>query len=371
MSETLIFHSLRQHINEYGNYRVELTDKIRQYHEPIIYTIVIIMEGYSMLNNFKNIKKPKKILFFACITLILVLLLSGCNLGKTAENTNGNQKTPTEKPQPSSSELEVSKAIGSDNKEIMEGPKSEGFLAIEEFFKDYNFDISFDENLEFYQRTYWIHGVYDMNGDGEDDRINMVLKADYQKGSYIDVNGNILMIDYCNPSGQIKMIDLDSKDSYTEIAVFDDGESADPTLMFFRYDGKEVHFVGSIDQDGLMDGDGKFISSFHLSRYFHPQFYSAWGEFKDSQYVLTNHDVKQYIGKTFEVSGTGFFVPLDNIPKNYFEYITWDGDTVREFHETKVKILDIYISDLDRTLNWFFVELPKGERGLLYFWIGD
>jgi len=33
--------------------------------------------------------------------------------------------------------------------------------------------------------------------------------------------------------------------------------------------------------------------------------------------------------------------------------------------------LDIHISPDDRTLNWFYVDLPDGEKGLLYFWIGD
>jgi hypothetical protein len=323
--------------------------------------------------NYNNIKKAKNITMLLCSSLVLILLLTGCNL-KTRENdTNKNQISimPTETSQPSSSELEPTIAIDNDDTDTTEDPKIEDFQVMDAFFKDYNFDVSYDENLEFYERIYTVDGAYDMNGDGEDDNIFALLKANYQEESYIEVNGNKYIIDYCNPSGDIKMIDLDGKDTYTEIAVFDDGPSGDPNLMFFRYDGKELHFVGSIDQGALMDGYGKIISSFLLTRYFEPQFYSAWGEFKDGEYVLTNHDITQYIGNTYVVNGAGFFEPMDQMPENYLDYAKWDSDTVIDFNDTKVKILDIYISDFDPILNWFFVELPDGEKGLLYFWIGD
>jgi hypothetical protein len=120
-----------------------------------------------------------------------------------------------------------------------------------------------------------------------------------------------------------------------------------------------------------MDGQGKFVSWFHLANNFKPTFYSAWGEFKNNEYVITNHDVEQYIGKTYEVNGNGYFVPLDYNPENYFDYIQWESEYLREFKETKVKLLDIHIDEEGRILNWFYVELADGEKGLLYFWIGD
>lgn len=42
-----------------------------------------------------------------------------------------------------------------------------------------------------------------------------------------------------------------------------------------------------------------------------------------------------------------------------------------EFSGTEAKILNIYMNEDDRTLNWFYIELVGGEKGLLYFWIGD
>ena len=77
--------------------------------------------------------------------------------------------------------------------------------------------------------------------------------------------------------------------------------------------------------------------------------------------------MEQYIGKTYEVDGTGYFVPLDFYPEDYFEHVVWDSENLREFKATKIKLLDIHIRPDDRTLNWFYVELPDGEKGLLYF----
>ena len=335
----------------------------------------------------KNRKKPKSILLILC--LFLLCLLTGCEPRKTANESKDDQITlapeptnaiessdkteetdsnKTEEADPNKNEVTIAP---SDTSITTEDPKLEDFSKMDEYFKNYTFDVSYDEKLEYYQRTYSIHGEYDLNGDGEADRINAVLKADNGDDSYIEVNDIKLTLYPDNPSGEIQIIDLDSRDSYVEVAIFDDGPSGDPNFSFFRYDGKELYSLGSIDRYALMDGQGKFISWFHIANYFKPQFFSAWGEFKDNKYVITNHDVEQNIGKTYEVNGTGYFIPLDKNPENYIDYTIWDPEAQREFKAMKIKLLDIHIDPDDRTLNWFYVELPDGERGLMYFWIGD
>ena len=202
-----------------------------------------------------------------------------------------------------------------------------------------------------------------MDGDGEEDSILALINTGYSEGSYIEVNGNRLMLDHGNFSGEMQLIDLDSRDSYTEIAVFDDGPSADPLLQFYRYDGEKVRFVGSIDRYSLMDGKGRFISSFHLASNFHPQFYSAWGEFRNGEYVTTNADVGQYIGKTFEIDGSGFSYRWIKCPRTFpVPGARLVGLGCREeFSGTEAKILNIYMNEDDRTLNWFYIELVGSE----------
>lgn len=339
-----------------------------------------------MFINCKNRKKQNRISLAIC--LFLICLLSGCESRKTAGESNGSQITLTPIAKPSDDKSEPTNDIGesdrteeadSNKNEIpitlpdasiaTEDPKIEDFSKMDEYFKDYTFDVWYDEKLLLYQRTYSIHGEYDLDGDGEADRINAVLKYDDPNGNYIEVNGIRMPLDRCWPTGEIRIIDLDSKDNYVEIAIFNDGVDGVPNnLAFFRYDGKELYSLEYMDRDALMDGQGKFISWFDIANYIKPQFFSAWEELKNNKFVRTNHDVEQNLGKTYELDGTFYFVPLDKKPENIYEYTVWESEALREFKAAKIKLLDIYFEQYDRSLNWFYVELPDGERGLLYFY---
>ncbi len=122
-----------------------------------------------------------------------------------------------------------------------------------------------------------------------------------------------------------------------------------------------------------MNGKGKFISWFNLADKFVPQFYSAWKEIDGKEFISHTYDIKEYIGKNYEVSGQGYFVALDTNPKeDYHKYTRWLQEDIIEFKNTKVKILDILgITADSRLLNWFYVEMEDGQTGLMYFWIGD
>ena len=82
----------------------------------------------------------------------------------------------------------------------------------------------------------------------------------------------------------------------------------------------------------------------------------------------------QYIGKTYNLHGQAYFVPIDKMPEDYHEfldYVDWNPDAIKEFDWTEIKILNIYMDSSLGILNWFYIEMPDEEKGLLYFWIGD
>ncbi|HHY83075.1 MAG TPA: hypothetical protein GX505_10430 [Clostridiales bacterium] len=322
----------------------------------------------------KNVLNYKKPAFW--VSLLSVFLAAAIGIGLLANPqdkgsfdniNNDNDSKPSVQTEPAKSGSKETV----DRTDLDNGNFLDNFSEIDNYIKDYTLDVSYDEDLALGERTYIVHGAYDLDGDGEEDKINAVLVPNNGAGSFIEVNGMKVTLELENPTGLVSIIDLDSRDNYTEVAVFDNGPSEDPVFTFLRYDGSKLYPIGTIDRYALMDGQGKFISWFHLANNFKPKIFSAWGEFKNNEYIITNHDVDQYIGKTYEVDGTGFFVPLDFNPEDYFEYVVWDSENLREFKSTKIKLLDIHMRQDDRTLNWFYVELPDGEKGLLYFWIGD
>lgn len=310
--------------------------------------------------------KMKRGILMICI--VLSFLLVGCIPEKSNEDSTNNdviskpeptgetaptKAVTTEAPPEGNTEVEETQ-VDSSNNDKGTGPDIKDFSRLSDYFKDYNFAVSINNGYE-------VSGEYDLNGDGIKEKIKTVLGVD----SYLKVNDKILEFYTDSPTGELKIIDLDSNDNYLELACFDDGPSGDPHYKFFRYNGEELIAIGEMDSGAIMDGRGKFISWFSLGVNFKPQFYTSWKELVDNEFISRDHDVNQYIGETYELNGSGFFVPLDETPKNYYEYISWEWESMKDFESITIKILEIYSASV------LFIEFEGGQKGLLYFWIGD
>jgi len=212
-----------------------------------------------------------------------------------------------------------------------------------------------------------VEGNYDLNQDGKLDAIKIDLKIkDEVMNPYLEVNGEKITF-YMDSPGAVQIVDLHKKDKYFEIACFDAGPSADECYHLFRYTGKKIYKLGTIDAGAWINQQGKLISSFDLTRYFKPYFCSAWYEIEHYTLVYYPNDTKKYIGKNYNYQGgQAFFVPCNKKPNA--DNISWDN--IKEYDPVQLKLIDI-LYPYERTLNFFYVELPTGEKGLLYFWIGD
>jgi len=248
------------------------------------------------------------------------------------------------------------------------------FKTIKDSFVDYKFNVVSqygDDKSEPEIET--STASYDLNKDGKEDNINIYL-ANYttEQDSYIEVNQIKCKLNIDNlynnaDQGVIHIVDLDKKDKFLELAIFDPGMSDDWCYHLLQYDGKQLYELGIIDMDALIDQQGKLVSSFNITRYFKPMFCSAWYEIKNKKLELHPNDTKQYLGKTYDFTG-GDAMFKEGKPTT--DDITY-SEQLKKFPPGKIKLKDILYDNDTRTLNYFYVELPSGKKGLLYFWIGD
>lgn len=93
---------------------------------------------------------------------------------------------------------------------------------------DYEFEVSYDEDADYQDVIYSILGSYDLDGDGQEDKIEVVVGWRELTEYYIEVNGIKEIIYMDSPTGEAYIIDMDSNDNFVEVAIFDDGPSGDP-----------------------------------------------------------------------------------------------------------------------------------------------
>ena len=131
----------------------------------------------------------------------------------------------------------------------------------------------------------WPECKVDLNGDG---RMETII---YEVQSADDVHMELLFLIYdsegnlcvekereknkrsalVNPSMEgYFLMDLDSTDDYLEVAILDEGPSADPEFHIIRYDGENLIYLGSVFTDSpyeelIIKGDGKVIGAGRLS----------------------------------------------------------------------------------------------------------
>lgn len=241
------------------------------------------------------------------------------------------------------------------------------FKSLKDSFIEYNFKVKEKEG------SFIIKGEYDLNNDGKKDQINLVLQnhSDTRVETYIEVNGIRQEIYMDNTyDGEVRLLNLDKNDNFIEVAFFDEGPSADPHYHIYRYDGKELYLIGHLGDEALVNGEGEIIPSGYISD-FEPAFYSAWLEIENKEFIIKEKEIDKYLVKEYTLhsrENSIYFFPMEEMPEKFSPY--WEE--TREFETTKLMLIDIlYPYGNNNLLNFYFVELASGEKGLLYFWMGD
>lgn len=224
-----------------------------------------------------------------------------------------------------------------------------------------------------------VEGKYDLNQDGELDKILANFAGG--KESLIEVNGHKIAVAFDKPV-DFYLIDLIQDDGFIEIGVYDDGPSADPKTTFYRYSGKRLYKLATINTDikakctiypyygnVLTDGKGKIIGPDHIAKFLSPNIVKGYYSIEGDRFKLKSIDYKKYLEDeyTFTSDFDAFFVEKNletKISKKDLNF-SWDENEIVKFKRgERVKV--ILVGDF-----WYGVRLQDGRTGLLYFWIGD
>lgn len=224
-----------------------------------------------------------------------------------------------------------------------------------------------------------VEGKYDLNQDGELDKILASFAGG--KESLIEVNGHKITVAFDKPV-DFYLIDLIQDDGFIELAIYDDGPSADPKTTFYRYSGKRLYKLATINTDikakctiypyygnVLTDGKGKIIGPDHIAKFLSPNIVKGYYSIEGDRFKLKSIDYKKYLEDeyTFTSDFDAFFVEKNletKISKKDLNF-SWDENEIVKFKRgERVKV--ILVGDF-----WYGVRLQDGRTGLLYFWIGD
>lgn len=271
--------------------------------------------------------------------------------------------------------LSVDEASSSEQVQGKNSPDMDSFYNLKKHIIKDDFDLYRDEK----DFLLSVEGKYDLNQDGELDKILANFAGG--KESLIEVNGHKIAVAFDKPV-DFYLIDLIQDDGFIEIGVYDDGPSADPKTTFYRYSGKRLYKLATINTDikakctiypyygnVLTDGKGKIIGPDHIAKFLSPNIVKGYYSIEGDRFKLKSIDYKKYLEDeyTFTSDFDAFFVEKNletKISKKDLNF-SWDENEIVKFKRgERVKV--ILVGDF-----WYGVRLQDGRTGLLYFWIGD
>lgn len=221
----------------------------------------------------------------------------------------------------------------------------------------------------------------------------------YDSGKvYVDIDGHKTEY-WLDAFEGADIVDLDITDNLKELVLYADGPSADPTVVFIRYDGSDIYFIKEIDDDviyeefyGYFDADEKDVVPFYGALWVNQKgrmitSFQNIG-FTDKRIALGGYEIGSdniakrvefdkidYFPKKYKISEDfqAFFTPTETKPEdmdNEKFMLEYNVENMTEFKKGQsVEIIDYEKSDVDGYYS-FYVDID-GQKGILRFWTGD
>lgn len=297
-------------------------------------------------------KNYKKII---TLTLVAALLSTGCGAFK-----EGSKEIKTIATKETNAD-EVKKEEGlkrEENTNTQEYMTADGFHPVFDLAEDYDFVM---EQVNEVEKKFI--GEYELNL-GTVDKIEVGSNSKNQE-IYIDINGNRKVIESVADLTDVKVIDLDRKDSSKELVIYDAGPSDDPCLIFFKVtdgEAKELGYACGMTNfhDVLVDGDGKIIDGYGYIDFLEVAFVDEYNLLVGDSFVKNKEDFSGALGKKYtciERRMVGFLeTDTADLNEDYYGI----EDTIELMSGDELTLLDANVGK-----GLYFVELADGRKGVI------
>lgn len=346
-------------------------------------------------------KKYRK--YALTLGVIMSVAFTGCN--KKQENGNKAEQNQQDQAQSTTdSNAENSNATDSNTTDNQDNQTTDASAANQDasnhaeikktsYAKDYIENLTYNDYTSFvkiqdtripcefqntknpvdWEQAYDITGNYDLNQDGTQDAIAIHYDPDSLEAQ-LTINDTTIDEFYANLM-EAYIIDLDGRDSYTELVVYDGGMSADPLYVCYRYDGSNIIKLGGIAsyyQDTVaFDGYGRAIRGDSFLNCLDPAVIPSYFAIEGDAWVEHPFDLSTALNQTYTIPNKyegAYFDETNQVGEDYMQDWTEEGMNSKKITfeaGTKLTIKGVY--EWER----YWVELEDGRSGMLYFWIGD
>lgn len=217
--------------------------------------------------------------------------------------------------------------------------------------------------------------------------VSLVVPSEpFEENSVLTIAGQSLELSLPCPYG-MDVVDLDIDDNRYEIAVYDEGMSADYSISLFSYIDGGIIALGTIGADkdaklsdigpcfgvALCDMHGTIIDPWYCVRLGEPGTVLQYNKLTQDGFI-TETPKTDIIGKTYTVENSFpcFFKPTDQVPEDYWnENVYFNEDYMCNTQKGDVfKILDGYRFEDSIDYTAYYVEY-NGTPGVLFLMLGD
>lgn len=215
----------------------------------------------------------------------------------------------------------------------------------------------------------------DINGDGKIERIEYTAADLLESVQTITLKINEIETSFIasNPSLDFNIIEINNKDKFKVIDIFEDGPSGDPKSSLFIYDGKTIQKIGELLGDEYnLDGLSKIWTPFDTISFLEPKINLGWTEMNDiHQLIYKQIDKRSSLNKRYKIS-----IAQDSVNSPRRLYKTLDSSPYGEDFIAEIRLGDeVTVTDIikqDSKELALRVKLDDGKEGwMIHIFGGD